>query len=224
VQDQLEGSATQAEQTHRVLRTGIHTLDEALTHASFIEFFGDWSTVSLLAHRFVVENGGDVVLTQEFGGMNTYLINKISKNVGKKPDFKIIRAFSLEGTIEALQLAFESESRTVTIIDPYYYAPKNWKGYSALTKITAALRALSLTKTVAVFNKLSKFGSKAPEGGAFHNSSVPVLIRVSEGSRAAYATIVKHPALPQKKVSFTLAELYGLNKSWGEQRFLSEWL
>jgi hypothetical protein len=221
----LEASTTQAEQVHcEVSKTGIRALDEVLADTPFIEFFGDWSPVSLLAHRFMAQNSGDVVLTQEFGGINTYLVERISKNIGEKPELRIVRAFSLETTIEALQLALESKSQLATVIDPYHYAPRDWREYSALTKITASLRALSLTKSVVVFNRSSKFGSKAPEGGAFHSSSVPVLIRVSASNRSLYATIVKHPALPQKRVSFTYTELYGLNKNWGEQRFLSEWL
>ncbi len=215
---------TAAIQTLKRLRSGIAVLDGLITDSPFIEFYGEWSPVSLLMHRFVVENGGDVILTQEFGGLNTYLIEKICRNVGKRAEARVVRSFSLDSTLDALRLAAESESQLAIVVDPYLYSPGKWWEYAFLTKVTAELRRLAQLKSVVVFNRLSKFGKKTPEGGAFHSSSIFALVRITSLKSVIHAALIKHPAQPVSRVDFTYAELYGAERRWGEQRCLSEWL
>ncbi|MEM3670246.1 MAG: hypothetical protein QW767_00665 [Thermoprotei archaeon] len=206
------------------IKTGIEKLDSLLNEITFAEFYGEWDCVNLLAHRFLAENGGGAVLTQEFGGINTYLLSKINRNIGKSHSIQLVRAFGLDSTLEALNKSLSSDFETVAVIDPFHYAPKKWFIYSDLTKITAAIRRLGQTKLVAVFNRSSQFSKLIPEGGTFHHSSIPAIIKVEKGRLEIVARILKHPALESRTVRFSYAEAYGLDKRWSEQRLISEWL
>jgi hypothetical protein len=210
-----------------VLSTGVKGLDELLSGASFAEFFGEWGTINLLAHRFVVEHSGEVevLLTQNYGSLDTYLLKRLGRNLGKKPEAEVARSFGLDSTVELIKGAFESAPPVAAVVDPYLFAPKRWSRYDLLVPITAALRQLANKKCVAIFNRATQFGSKKPEGGEFHHSSIPVIVQVSPATPAAMnADLVKHPWSPQRRIWFTYAEVYGERISGpGKQTLLSEW-
>lgn len=215
--------STQIREQPKSIRTGIAGLDALLSDVGFAEFYGEWDGVSLIAHRFIAENGCDVVLTQEFGGINSYLLDKICKNIGKTPTFRVMRAFGLESTFEAIKEAANSASDVVAVVDPFHFAPKKWFMYSDLTKIVAAIRGLAQNRLVAVFNRVTQFGKILPEGGLFHHSSVPAIVRVEKERLGFAVQLMKHPSLSVKRVTLNYAQVYGVDKRWEDQRLLSEW-
>lgn len=208
------------------LSTGVKALDDLVGGTSFAEFFGKWETVNLLAHRFIVENSGEVevLLTQNFGALDTQLLRRMGKNLGKRPEAEIARSFSLVSTVELLRGALDSEPAVAAVVDPYLFAPKDWRGYGLLTPITAAMRQLATRKPVVVFNRATQFGSQVPEGGEYHHSSIPVIVELTATPKALLATLLKHPASPPRRVWAPVAELYGERVgSVGCQTLLTDW-
>ena len=209
-----------------VLSTGVQALDRMIGGLSFVEFFGEWEAIRILLHRFIVEHSGEleILLTQEFGALDTIALRRLGKNLGVKPEAVLSRSFSLQSTIEFLRGAVTSTVPVVAVVDPYLFAPKGAEGYGDLTPITAALRELGLKKSVAVFNRRSQFGRGLPEGGTYHHHSVPVLVEVTATPSALSARIVKHPSSPPDRVLFSYAEVYGTRTAGpGKQTLLTEW-
>ncbi len=209
-----------------LLSTGLSALDELVGETDFLEFFGKWDTVNLLAHRFIVEHSGEVevLLTQNFGAFDTYLLRRMGKNLGKRPEAEIARAFSLPSTVELLEGALSSDAPVAAVVDPYLFAPSDWRSYHLLTPITAALRHLAHTKPVVVFNRVTQFGKNVPEGGEYHLHTVPVLVEVSATPKAMLACLIKHPASPARRVWLPYPEIYGERVGrTGVQRALTEW-
>jgi hypothetical protein len=212
--------------SEETLSTGVKGLDELLSGASFAEFFGEWGSINLLAHRFVVEHSGEVevLLTQNFGALDTYLLKRLGRNLGKKPEAEVARSFGLDSTVELIRGAIDSAAHVAAVVDPYLFSPKDWSRYDLLIPITAALRELATKKCVAIFNRASQFSSRRPEGGEFHHSSVPVIVQITATPKALNADLVKHPWSPQRRIWFTYAEVYGERVSGpGKQTLLSEW-
>ncbi len=212
--------------TEIVPSTGVRALDEMVGALPFVEFFGDWEAVKLLLHRFIVEHSGalEILITQEFGALDTTTLRRLGRNLGVRPEATLSRSFSLQSTVELLRGALATEASVAAVVDPYLYAPSDPSGYGELTPITAALRALGGRKAVAVFNRISRFGRRAPEGGTYHHHSIPVIVELSANAAAVSARIVKHPSLPPRRVLFSYAEIYGERvRGPGQQTRLTAW-
>lgn len=205
------------------LETGVHALDGILGDVTVAEFFGEWGLTLSLAHRVIARNGGDVVLTQNFGGLDTYRLERLRRRLGG-PEPRFVRAFSLASTMEALKRCSESSSRIATVIDPYLYAPERWEDYSALSAVTAELRRVAQQKVVAIFNRSSHRSRGMPEGGSFHAHSIPTIVHVEAGGEYVTATLLKHPSSGGARVRFHERELDGVRDQWAGQHRLSEWL
>jgi hypothetical protein len=205
------------------LYTGVDGLDRFVAGFSLAEIYGEWNTVNNLFHTVLSQTGGDVILTQKFGGLDPYLISRMSAARFSRPRIRLIRAFSTKDTIESLNQCVGEVKEPLFVIDPYLYSPKTWREYSELTPLTAALRDASKSRNVMVFNRITRFGSLSPEGGMFHASSIPVLIRVESLRRTLRFTVVKHPALPNLTIHVDKRILSG-ETVWEEQLPLTEWL
>ncbi|MEM0120626.1 MAG: hypothetical protein QW514_05305 [Thermoprotei archaeon] len=214
---------------------GVPLLDGLLEGAGYVEFYGEWGCVRLLAHRYLAYNVGcRLILTQEFGGISTYVLQSIARSLGRPPRVELRRAFSLEDTVEAiLQTAAEDNYSPVAVMDPYLYAPTDWRKYSVLSRVVGALRRLARTRPVVVFNRPSKFAASLPEGGQFNRSSVNALYMVSRCRKRVglHVEVKKHPAQPPRWVCVPYTEIYGYSgvgydawARWGGQRLLLEWL
>lgn len=197
----------------KLVFTGIPQLDrltEGVPSHWVVEFYGDWKVVNALLHRAAVLNSGNglvIALTQEFGGLNPYLINRLAKAFGMTTDnIFVARAFKLEDTVELLKELRNSPVMTVFVVDPYLHTPQKPSGYWRASKITALIRTLveKHRKEVTVFNRISKFGKYLPEGGSFHHHTVHVMIRLTltASNRWVRAEIVKHPIRPWTEVKF----------------------
>ncbi len=212
--------------TDTVPSTGVRALDEMIGDLPFVEFFGDWEVVKLLFHRFIVEHSGEieVLLTQEFGALDTTALRRLSRNLGVRPEASLSRSFSLQSTVELIRGALATEPPVAAVVDPYLYAPSDPSGYGALTPVTSALRELGGRKAVAVFNRVSRFGRRTPEGGTYHHHSIPVIVELSASPSVLGARIVKHPSSPPRRVLFSYAEVYGTPvRGPGQQTRLTAW-
>lgn len=205
------------------LHTGLAELDRFVAGFSLVEIYGEWNTVSNLFHAVLSQTGGDVILTQKFGGLDPYLVSRMSASRFSKPRIRLMRAFSTKDTIESLKRCAGESKEPLFVVDPYLYSPKKWKEYSVLTPLTGALRETAKTRNVMVFNRVTRFGARSPEGGMFHASSLPVLIKVEPLRRTLRFTVVKHPAFPNLTVHLDKRILSG-ETVWEEQLPLTEWL
>ncbi|MCD6323674.1 MAG: hypothetical protein J7L55_01000 [Desulfurococcales archaeon] len=179
-----------------------------------VEYFGDWGVVNLLMHRVIAANAaGDgvaVVLVQDFGGFNPYLVRRFCMFFGT--DFSkvvVSRAFKLEDALAALSAALREGFSRVVVADPYLHLPQDPRRYWEATPLTAGLRALAQGGAeVAVFNRVSRFGSYRPEGGNFHHHSTHVMIRFRKGRRGIRVDLVKHPLKPEETVYIDVKDIY----------------
>ncbi len=212
---------------------GVPALDHMLESVGYAEFYGEWTHVRLLAHRYIAHNPGcRVILTQEFGGLNPYLVETMAQRMGVAAHFQLRRSFSLETTIDlVLQAAEEDMDSPVVVLDPYLYSPSDWRMYPKLTRLVGALRRLAQAAPLVVFNRPSRFAARLPEGGHFNRSSSQALFRVSgcAGRVGIHVNTMKHPARPREWTCIPYTEIYGYGdyatwRKWGAQRLLLEWL
>ncbi len=202
------------------MRTGIPQLDSVVGEVPdgwIVEYYGDWGVVNALMHRVIaltaVEFGGvAVVLTQEFGGLNPYLIVRLAKFFGGGREVLekvfVARAFKLEDTVALLEEAVEARPGRVVIVDPYLHLSSDPRTYWRATPITGYLRAFAASGSeVTVFNRVSKFGARLPEGGNFHHHSVHVLVSLTRLGRSVRAELIKHPLKPYATTYFPLTDI-----------------
>ncbi len=199
------------------LPTGIGPLDSLLgggLYPGVTEFYSDrWSLVSLLYHRILVSLAplGDVlvVLNREFGGLDPHLMRRVARRVGVPraavDSLRILRAFSLEGLLTALDRASAEGWDVLAVVDPYLQVdPSRMVEASA---ITAAISRLRHRGVVVLFNRSN--GSR-PHGGNFHHHVVSVLVRLRPARGGAVAVLEKHPSRPRLSVGIPMGELLGV--------------
>ena len=216
--------------------TGIPSLDTLLRPVQegwIVEAYGDGEPVSLVMHHSLasLSRGGTVALVnvQDFGGVNPYLVRRLSKLYGGSPErVLLVRAFRLRDVPAAVEAALAEGPAALVVNNPYLYAPRSPSKYSLLTPVTAALRrAAQRVRVVLVFNRPTRLGPRgmAPEGGNFHHHSVHVIVRLRRARRGVYAELVKHPHSRVPRHTFIpWPELAVGERLWGGQRPLLEYL
>ena len=211
--------------------TALPVLDELikpLPEGWVVEFFGDWDVIEVLLHRAAVALSAFgrvyVVFTQDFGGLNPYLMGRLSKVLRSDlSNVFIARAFKVEDTLALLKEAAEEGVKEVLIADPYLHLPNDPRKYWLGTAVTAGIRELVRSGAeVAVFNRVSRFGRFLPEGGNYHHHSIHVLVRLSRGSVSVRADLIKHPLKPHVIKYFRFADLY--RGSGASGRTLLDWV
>lgn len=213
--------------------TGLPSLDtllEPLRRGWIVEFYGYEGGVRLVYHHAVAEAARRgmvaVVHVQEFGGLNPYLLTRLSKIRGSDPEnILVARGFRLADVPRLVDDAVETGAETIVVVDPYLYAPRSWRMYSLLTRVTAAIRRAAGRARVVVANRATRFNKGyLPEGGSFHHHSIHVIVRLDPSRRGVLATLVKHPArrVPARSLIHN-AELVVAGR-WVGQRPLAEYL
>jgi hypothetical protein len=184
------------------LRLGSAPLEEALQGFSFIEFYGEWSTVLDYLHYTLSANTNTrLIYVQLFGGINPYTLTHTDTNL-------IVRCFDHNTLLEAFNRVNQDSQTEYTLLvaNPYLHAETPRQQ----TEITAHLRSLAQKRRVVTFNQETK--THTPKGGYFHASSVHILIHLETqrrrggkvgvgvgGRDTVYATLTKHPAQPNNK-------------------------
>lgn len=213
--------------------TGLPSLDaliEPLQWNWIVEFYGSERSVRIVYHHVVAEatryGRVAVVHIQEFGGLNPYLIARLAKVRRSSPENVLVaRGFRLRDVPRLIDEAVDTGARTLVVVDPYLYAPRDWRMYSLLNRITGALRRASEKARVVVANRATRFNSGfLPEGGNYHHHSVHVIVRLDPSRRGLIASLLKHPG---KRVPLrTLVHLaeVAVAGRWVGQRPLLEYL
>jgi len=213
-----------------VITTAVPALDHLVTplpSGLAVEFFGDWSIVNVLMHRVAVVNAVSdkvaVVLTQDFGGLDPYLMTRLVRVFRARcGEVLVARGFKVEDTLALFDRVLAQGFQKVLVVDPYLHLPNDPRKYWLGTAVTAGIRKLIHGGVeVAVFNRVSKFGTRAPEGGTFHHHSIHVLVRLSKGRLGVRAELIKHPMKPYTVTYFRPEDL--LNPPT-VRRTLLEWL
>jgi hypothetical protein len=204
----------------------IDRLIDPLEVGWFVEFYGNWDLIYMLAHRSIVclSSRGDVYVyvNQLFGGLDPFMLSRFSKILGG--DLSRIY-FSRGLRLEDLESFSQSSSLDgdLVIIDPYLHADPHSMGFEIYTKITSWIRRLGISGNIVIFNRISRWGAYKPEGGGFHHHSVHILVRLWKGVSGLYCELVKHPAKPPSRASTALEELEGGGSRWVGRRHLLEW-
>ena len=213
-----------------MITTAIPALDWLVSPLSggwAVEFFGDWSVVNVLMHRVAVVNAVSdrvaVVLTQNSGGLDPYLMARLVRILRTRcGEVLVARGFKVEDTLALFDKVLAEGFRKVLVVDPYLHLPSDPKKYWLGTAVTAGVRKLIHSGVeVVVFNRVSRFGTRAPEGGSFHHHSIQVLVRLSKGKLGIKAELVKHPMKPYTVTYFKPEDLLAPPTA---RRTLLEWL
>jgi len=197
-----------------------------------VEFYGDDKLVYLLLHYTLAYQSsfGKVLLfhTVDFGGLDPYLLQKLSKILhGDIDRVYISRGFRLGDVVEGLKNIMNRDYyRCLILAYPYYHLLNDPSIYRVATMITGYIKKIAQSgKRVILFNSLSRFGKYYPDGGSYHHHTVHVIIRlIRRRNGRGVAEIFKHPWKPiGARTLFYIDNLVGWN-NWGGQRLLSEWL
>ncbi|MEM1611071.1 MAG: hypothetical protein QXQ57_05450 [Sulfolobales archaeon] len=204
----------------------IDGLLEPLEPGWFVEFYGVWDLIYLLAHRSVAclsaRDHVYVYVNQLFGGLDPYLLGRLAKILGG--DLSRIY-FSRGLRLEDLE-SFSKDSSYdgyLVVIDPYLHADPGSMGFEIYTKITSWIRRIGVSRNVVLFNRITRYGSQRPEGGGFHHHSVHIMIRILRKGVGIYGELIKHPARPSARAVFSIEDLYGGGGRWVGRRHLLEW-
>lgn len=184
--------------------TGLKHVDELLSPISkewIVEFYGDPYLVSRLMHYVMAyRSRNDVVyvlFNQEFGGLDTLYFVKLCRMLDcRLENIVVSRSFRLNDTISALESLLKVENTVILLLYPYNYLPKDPVFYTEATRITGLISKLALSNQVLLFNTVSKYGRKMPEGGSLHHHLVKVIVRVERSGRTMHFKLVKHPVKP----------------------------
>lgn len=199
------------------LRTGIPQLDSLLgggLYPGITEFYSDhWSLVSLLYHRMLVSLApqGDVLLllNREFGGLDPHLLRRIARRLGiprsSVDSIRVLRTFSLQGLLLALEGAAGEPWDALLVVDPYLQVDPSRMAEAG--PVTASLSRLRARGNVVLFNRAN--GSR-PHGGNFHHHTVSVLVRLRRARGGALAVLEKHPSRPRLSTGIPTSELLGV--------------
>ena len=172
------------------MRLGIENIDKILEGNERVEFYGNWEDVLFLAHRAVASSAPiNVVIVQEFGKFDPFLVKKFQRITGNYGEIVIRRAFKAEDVKPTID-SFQGE---VIVIDPYFHR-KNY------TVITSALR-----RNVWVFTREV---NGLPQGGAFNHHSMHVIVRVSSSKWGYRFYIKKHPLMPELEIPISIEGIY----------------
>lgn len=137
-----------------------------------------------------------LVIAQEFGGIRTDLLSRLCRLYDCSLDsIMIARAFSSYEVREILS-RFEEESASLVVAYPYSFLPRDPSGYWEATAISGLVMKASQRNRVLVFNTLTKFGERLPEGGSMHHHVVKVIVRLAKRGNRVFAELVKHPGKP----------------------------
>ncbi len=211
------------------LESRVPVIDELINpvfRGWIVEYFGDWEVVSLLMHRVIAANsvggGVAVILVQDFGGFNPYLVRRLCRAFGT--DFgkvAVSRAFKHEDVLAVMDVALREGFSKVVVSNPYLHLPSKPEAYWRATPLTARLRALAQGGAeVAVFNRISRFGRLRPEGGNFHHHSTQVMVRLARGRVGVRVDLIKHPFKPGGTAYVDLRDIYDPTP----RTTLSKWL
>lgn len=211
--------------------TGVKPLDELIEPAKrdwIIELYGDEKIVLDIAHyAMVFRSVYDevyVILNIEFGGIEVPYLAKLCRICDCNLDnVYISRAFRLQDTLSILQNLLQAENKTIIIIFPYSYLQLNPNSYTEATRITGIINRLSQTNQVILFNTISRFGYKLPEGGSLHHHLVKVIVKLTRRNKWIVAELIKHPAKPYGVRVFSEKILANPIPNV-EQRTILEWI
>ncbi|MCE4604398.1 MAG: hypothetical protein F7B20_05490 [Aeropyrum sp.] len=192
------------------------------------EIYGSWRLVNSIMHKSIAclsrEGPVAVILVQEFGGLDPYLVGRHAKILGGDLSRVLLsRAFKPETIPHAIDSIPEGVRKAV-VVDPFLFAPDSPRDYWRLTPIVSAFkRALGRGISIAVFNRETAFGRGfLPEGGKFHHHTLHAIARVSRcGARSLKLELVKHPHRPPAQTCIPSTEV-GVH--WDVQPRLLEWL
>ncbi|MEM1525919.1 MAG: hypothetical protein QW775_03455 [Ignisphaera sp.] len=211
--------------------TGVKPLDELIEPAKrdwIIEIYGDEKNVLNIAHHAMVfrsiYNEVYVVLNMEFGGIEVPYLTKLCRIYDCNLDnIYISRAFRLQDTLSILQSLLQAENETIIVIFPYSYVQLNPNSYTEATRITGIISRLSQTNQVILFNTISRFGYKLPEGGSLHHHLVKVIVKITRRNKWIVAELIKHPIKPYGVRTFSEKILASPIPN-AEQRTILEWI
>lgn len=184
--------------------TGVKPIDELIEPMKkewVAEIYGDEKIVLDVAHHTMVYRSiyseVYVVLNIEFGGIEVPYLTKLCRIHNCNLDnVYISRAFRLQDTVDTLQSLLQVENKLIIVIFPYNYVQPSPTNYTEATRITGIISKLSQANQVILFNKMSRFGYKLPEGGSFHHHLVKIIIKLIQKNKWIIAELIKHPIKP----------------------------
>ncbi|BCU71469.1 hypothetical protein [Stygiolobus caldivivus] len=179
------------------MRLEIENIDSILSSNERVEFYGGWDDVLFLAHRAVAASAPvNVVLVQEFGKFDPFLVKKFQRLLGNTSEVFIRRAFKAED----VKPTIESFDKELIVIDPYFHGKK-------YTEITSSLR-----REVWVFTREVR---GLPQGGAFNHHSMHVIVKVKRSKWGFRFYLIKHPTMPYMEIPVSIEGMYKGEESNG---------
>ncbi len=212
--------------------TCINRLDKLLNPLPekwIIEFYGRERDLWSLMHRSIAclsrKGNVAVLVVQDFGGFNPYLVEKFARILGGDVSRIIVsRVFDRETTSQAGSSIPEDVDYFV-IIDPFLYGASRLDEYWVNSRISGMIsKVFHNGRSVLVFNRATRYGSHyLPEGGSLHHHIVHVLVRVKRlsGKKSLLVELVKHSFRRESRMILPLVEV---DTVWVEQPLLLEWL
>lgn len=216
-----------------MILTGVRALDDLvnpLRKTWSTEFYGDRAVVEYLFHRAVAilsrQGPVKVLIARESGGLRADLLEGFCRLFDcNLASIAIGRAFRTNDVIELLGLASEEEGSSIVLLYPFSFLGSDPSAYSEATKISGLILRASAKNFVVLFNEVTKFGERMPEGGSMHHHVVKVIVRVSRLRGHVVAELIKHPAKRDGIVRrFSVKLLKGIDLLGGRNPSILEWL
>jgi len=211
--------------------TNVKPLDELIypTRREWsVEIYGDQKIVLKVAYQTIAYRASFeevyTVLNLEFGGIDTLYLTKLCRIHSCNLDnIYISRAFRLQDTIAILQSLSQRKNVTIAILFPYNYITPDPPRYVEATKITSIINTLSYNNQVIIFNTITKFGYKMPDGGSLHHHLIKIIVKLTKRNRWIIAELIKHPAKPNSIRIFSEKTLSNSTPE-NEHRTLLRWI
>lgn len=176
--------------------TGIAGLDKLLNggieREVITEFCGpDWRTITLFLHKFLVnvakQHKVAVIYNQNFGGIDPYLIIRLSKSMGLNwisidNNINVIRTFKPDDVVNAIN---DANEQIIFIVDPFLNA-NHWLKKAQI--IGEIYRLMINNHTVIIFNR--KINSNIL-GGHFHNHIIHYIFLIKRVGEYLYIKAIK---------------------------------
>ncbi len=196
--------------------TGIKQLDDLVNPIRrewVFEVYGDQDPVLRVFHYTMAYRSRServyVLFNMEFGGLDTLYLIRLCRILDcRLENIVVSRAFRLSDTVDALESIASISNGLVLVLYPYNYVSRDPLHYSEATWITGLISRVASRNQVLLFNTITKFGERRPEGGSFHHHVVKVITKLSRGKKVITAELVKHPVKQGgfKTIPYTILE------------------